>query len=64
MILQVIGLIIIIPLVVFWFWMWNDLAKNDYLSREAKNNWTLAFVFLSVFAAWWYYLTEYRYRNL
>jgi hypothetical protein len=48
----------------FWLWMLVDLTNNKYLSRETKNNWFLAFIFLNVFGAFWYYLVEYRNRNL
>ncbi len=41
-----------------------DLSKNDYLPRQSKNNWFLAFVFLNIFGALWYYFVEYRPRNL
>ena len=48
----------------FWLWMIVDLANNKYLSKESKNNWFLALILLNVFGALWYYLVEYRPRNL
>ncbi len=41
-----------------------DLANNEYLSKESKNNWFLALILLNAFGAIWYYLVEYRPRNL
>jgi hypothetical protein len=61
---QLIPMIIGLPLIVFWFWMFRDMTNNDYLPSDARNNWTLAFIFLNVFAAFWYYLVEYRNRYL
>jgi hypothetical protein len=56
----VIPLIISLPLVVFWLWMAWDLGGNDNLSRSEKFYWMLAFIFMNVFAAIFYYFTEYR----
>jgi hypothetical protein len=55
-------ILILLPLLAlaFWLWMAWDLGGNDNLSRSEKNNWTLAFLFLNVFAAVYYYVTEYR----
>lgn len=61
---QFIPMILGIPLIGFWLWMLVDLANNDYLTREAKNNWFVAFLLLNFFAALWYYLVEYRPRHL
>ncbi len=62
--IQLIPLIIGLPFIGFWFWMLVDLANNKYLSRDSKNNWFLALILLNVFGALWYYLVEYRNRNL
>jgi hypothetical protein len=59
----VIPLIISLPLVVFWLWMAWDLGKNDNLSGSSKYNWMLAFIFMNVFAAVFYYVTEYKKRH-
>jgi hypothetical protein len=61
---QLIPMIISLPLVVFWIWMFRDLINNDYLPNDSKNNWLVAFILLNVFAAGWYYYVEYRNRNL
>ena len=63
-------MILLIPAVIglllagFWLWMIIDLANNEYLSKQIKNNWFLAFILLNAFGAIWYYLVEYRPRNL
>ncbi len=63
-------MILFIPAVIglllagFWLWMIVDLANNEYLSKESKNNWFLALILLNVIGAVWYYLVEYRPRNL
>lgn len=58
----VIPLIITLPLVVFWLWMAWELGKNDNLPGSSKTNWMLAFIFLNVFAAVFYYFAEYKKR--
>ncbi len=58
----IIPLIIILPLIVFWLWMARDMANNDNLSSSEKTYWTLAFLFINVFAAVFYYVTQYRRR--
>lgn len=50
--------IVILPLITFWLWMFQDMMNNDNLPSESKNNWTFAFVFGNVFAATFYYATE------
>jgi len=62
--IQFIPLIFGLPLIGFWLWMLIDLTENEYLSEESKNNWFVAFILLNVFGAFWYYLVEYRNRNI
>jgi uncharacterized membrane protein (DUF4010 family) len=57
------GLIIVLPLIVFWLWMAWDLGGNDRMSGNEKLYWQLAFIFLNVFAAVYYYVYEYRKRH-
>ncbi len=64
MILQLIPMMIGLPLIGFWLWMLMDLTNNDYLSRDSKNNWFLALILLNIFGAIWYYMVEYKNRNL
>lgn len=67
--------IMIIPLLVlvpFYLWMFRDMTNNETLvdgvwgqfqwPPRSKTSWTLAFIFLNVFAAALYYVTEYRHH--
>jgi len=47
----------------FWLWMAWDLGGNDHLSGSEKFYWQVAFLFMNVFAAVFYYVTEYRKRH-
>ncbi len=65
-----ISMLIILPLIVFWFWMFWEMTNNADLPGNStgpltwppssKYGWTLAFIFMNVFAACFYYLYEYR----
>jgi hypothetical protein len=48
-------------LVAFWLWMFVDMTSNPYLDGRSKYNWMLAFIFLNVVAAIFYF-TEYKRR--
>ncbi len=54
---------IVLPLVGFWLWMFREMMNDPYLPSNAKYWWTMAFMFLNVFAAGLYYFTEYRDRT-
>lgn len=58
----VISILVVSALLVFWAWMFWDMTNNDSLTGNVKYTWTLAFVFLSLFAAVYYFLYEYRDR--
>lgn len=57
--IQLISLMIMLPLLVFYLWMFRDMTYNDRLSSDSKYTWTWAFIFLNVFAAVLYFI-EYR----
>ncbi len=59
---QLILTIGVLALLAFWAWMFWDMANNNRLPSNERSNWTLAFVFLSIFAAVYYYVYEYRGR--
>ncbi len=71
--IQIISLLLVLLLVVFWLWMFTDMTKNDRLPSNSspqltwppssKYSWTLAFIFLNVFGAACYYVWEYRKRQ-
>ncbi len=56
----VLALLLALPVVAFWAWMFLDMAKNDDLPSETKDYWALAFIFLSIFTAAFYYVNVYR----
>ncbi len=64
-------LVIVLPLIGFWLWMYRDMSRNESLPDSSpltwppvsKYTWTLAFVFLNVFGAAFYYVLEYRRRH-
>ncbi len=67
-----ISMLVILPLIVFWFWMFWEMTNNDCLPSTAnppltwppssKYGWTLAFIFMNVVAACFYYFYEYKSR--
>jgi hypothetical protein len=70
---ELISVVIVFPLIVFWFWMFWDMSGNDSLPNNSnplltwpptsKNGWMFFFVFLNVFAAAFYFASEYRKRH-
>jgi heme/copper-type cytochrome/quinol oxidase subunit 4 len=62
--IQMIPMLIGLPFIGFWFWMFMDMTNNPYLSKSAKNNWFAMFLIFNVIAAAYYYLVEYRPRNM
>jgi hypothetical protein len=68
---QLILALLPLPLIVFWLWMFSDMTKNGNLpqcfitltnGRNAELDWTVAFIFLNVITAMFYYVTVYRKR--
>lgn len=59
----VIIMIVILPLLAFWAWMFTDMRANDRLPERAKSDWALAFILLNIFGAALYYLNVYRNRQ-
>ncbi len=67
-----ISMLVVLPLIVFWLWMFWDMTNNDRLPSNSptpltwppssKFEWTLVFIFMNVFAACFYYFLEYRNR--
>ena len=68
--IQLITMIVPIALLGFWIWMFWAMTNNARLPSgsssslgwppSSKFDWTLAFIFLNVFAAVYYYFIEYR----
>jgi sterol desaturase/sphingolipid hydroxylase (fatty acid hydroxylase superfamily) len=63
LLVPIISIIGILLMLVFWAWMFWDMTNNGNLPSSVKSTWTLWFVFLSIFAAMYYYVYEYRNRN-
>jgi len=68
---QLILILLPLSLLAFWAWMFSDMTKNANLpqcfitftnGRNPSFDWTIGFVFLSVFAAIFYYVTVYKNR--
>jgi len=57
------GLIIALPFLVFCLWMAWDLGGNDDMTSNEKFYWQLAFIFLTLLAAVFYYVNVYRNRK-
>ncbi len=70
---QLIPIIVLLPVIAFWLWMFWDMTGNDRLPDistplltwppSSKFGWTLAFILLNVFSAIFYYFWEYRNRR-
>jgi hypothetical protein len=56
-------LLLITPLIAFWFWMLRDMLGNDRLLPQARTFWLFALLFLNVLGAAMYYSSEYRRRR-
>ncbi len=56
------SLVIIIPLIACWAWMFWAMANNRDLPANSKYYWALAFLIGNVFAAVYYYAVEYRHQ--
>jgi hypothetical protein len=56
-------LAIVVPLVAFWLWMFREMLRNDRLPDNVRVMWMAAFLFLNVFAAGAYYVSEYKDRR-
>jgi hypothetical protein len=57
-----IPLIIVVPLIVFWGWMFRDMLNNYDVPSIYRPYWMLAFILLNIPAAVFYYYTVYRNR--
>ena len=65
-------LLIALPFLIFWGWMFTDMANNDDIPTSnyaiiawppaTKNHWLFVFVILNFFGAIYYYFTVYQKR--
>lgn len=47
----------------FWFWMLRDMLENKDTPENTRDIWIMAFIFLSLFTAAYYYVYIYRERT-
>jgi hypothetical protein len=59
----ILPMIVLVPALAFWGWMFRDMLNNNNLPNGAKNGWVFAFILLNIFAAAIYYIQEYRHRR-
>ncbi len=53
-------LIVVVPLVVFWAWMFKEMLNNDGIPSIFRPYWMMAFILLNIPAAVFYYYTVYK----
>ncbi len=68
--MYLIPIIILVPIVVFWFWMFRHMLANDGLNDDpqapltfpptTRRGWIIIFILMNVFGAYLYFLSEYR----
>ena len=67
-------ILVLVPLLLlaFWAWMFSDMMINENLpgcfitltgGSDPRLDWGVAFIFLNIFAALFYYVNEYRYKH-
>ena len=53
---------ILIPLIIFWIWMFSDMINNQSIPRDSRSFWLIGFIFVGILTAGYYYFTEYKNR--
>lgn len=61
--LSIITLFIPVLLLAFWAWMLHDFLQHPPFDPRERQLWLLAFVFLNVLTAAYYYFMIYRERD-
>lgn len=68
---QLILILLPLPFLAFWAWMFSDMTKNNNLPQcfitftngiNSSIDWLVAFIFLNIFTAILYYFNVYRDR--
>ena len=62
LLIELVPLVVIVPLIVFWAFMFKDMLNNDNMPSIFRPYWMMAFVLLNIPAAIFYYYTVYRDR--
>ncbi|HWV24340.1 MAG TPA: hypothetical protein VNZ58_09115 [Thermomicrobiales bacterium] len=58
-----IAFVLPLVLVVFWAWMFSDMAQNDDLTPDERTTWMWLFIILNIGTAIYYFATVYRHRR-
>ncbi|HSW65592.1 MAG TPA: hypothetical protein VLI54_00445 [Bacillota bacterium] len=58
--MRLVPLLVVIPLIAGWLWMFLDMVNNRAIAPNVRALWILGFVLLSLPTAMYYYFTEYR----
>lgn len=68
----ILPLLVSLPLVVFWLWMFSDMTKNDRLppcfititnGNDSRLDWAFVFFLMNVFGTLLYYMARNRNRD-
>ncbi len=62
LLIGLIPLLLVVPLVIFWAWMFRDMLNTTDVPSIYRPYWTMAFILLNIPAAVFYYYTVYRNR--
>ncbi len=62
LLIGLVPLVVVIPLIVFWAFMFKDMLNSDTMPSIFKPYWMMAFVLLNIPAAIFYSYTVYRDR--
>jgi hypothetical protein len=56
-------ILVILPFLAFWAWMFTEMRANRDLPDNVKSNWSIAFIIFNIFAAVLYYNLVHRNRS-
>ena len=62
LLIGLIPLLVVVPLIVFWAWMFKDMMNNIDVPSVFRPYWMMAFILLNIPAAVFYYYAVYRNR--
>jgi hypothetical protein len=62
LLIGLVPLLVIVPLIVFWAWMFKDMMKSNDVSSIYRPYWMMAIIFLNIPAAVFYYITVHKNR--
>lgn len=62
-IIQLIPMMVGLPLIGFWMWMFREMTTNPALTQTEKRTWMLEFFLMNIIAAALYYANIYKKRD-